>query len=102
FSSASWRLADRREPMRLRSIVGFIPMFATTLITSEGVEQFKGFVRRAEWEGKNRTAMSQHVIILGDGSAQYLLTVPTRPQLELMLKRLFDENEFLSAFGIRS
>ena len=97
-----WRLADRREPMRVRSIVGFIPMFATTLITRESVEQFRGFVRRAEWEAKYRTAMSQHVINLGDGSAQYLLTIPTRPQLEQMLKRLFDENEFLSPFGIRS
>jgi len=97
-----WRLADRREPMRVRSIVGFIPMFATTLITRDSVEQFRGFVRRAEWEAKYRTAMSQHVINLGDGSAQYLLTIPTRPQLEQMLKRLFDENEFLSPFGIRS
>jgi hypothetical protein len=98
----SWRLDDRREPIRLRSIVGFVPMFATTLITRESVEQFKGFVRRADWEAKYRATMSQHVINLADGSAQYLLAVPSRAQLELMLKRLFDENEFLSPFGIRS
>jgi hypothetical protein len=88
--------------MRLRSIAGFVPMFATTLITRESVEQFKGFVRRTDWEAKYRATMSQHVINLADGSAQYLLAIPSRAQLELMLKRLFDENEFLSPFGIRS
>ena len=66
------------------------------------MEQFKGFVRRADWEAKYRAAMSQHVINLADGSAQYLLAIPARAQLELMLKRLFDESEFLSPFGIRS
>jgi hypothetical protein len=98
----TWRLEDRREPMRLRSIVGFVPMFATTLIHRESVAQFKGFVRRTDWEAKYRADLSQHVINLNDGSAQYLLTIPTRDQLELMLKRMFDENEFLSPFGIRS
>ena len=98
----NWRLDARREPMRLRSIAGFVPMFATTLIARENVEQFKGFVRRADWEAKYRATMSQHVINLADGNAQYLLSIPARPQLELMLKRLFDESEFLSPFGIRS
>ena len=77
-------------------------MFATTLIARESVEQFKGFVHRADWEAKYRAAMSEHVLNLGDGSSQYLLSIPTRAQLERMLTRLFDENEFLSPFGIRS
>jgi len=98
----TWRRAELREPVRLRSIEGFVPMFATTLIARESVEQFKGFVHRADWEAKYRAAMSEHVLNLGDGSSQYLLSIPTRAQLERMLTRLFDENEFLSPFGIRS
>ena len=98
----TWHLGERRVPMRLRSIAGFVPMFAVTLIERESVEQFEGFVRRADWEAKYRATRSQHVIDLADGSAQYLLAIATRPQLELMFKRLFDENEFLSPYGIRS
>jgi len=99
----SWRLAERRAPLRIRSIVGFIPMFATTLIKRASVEEFKGFVRRAEWEAKYRTSMSENVLSFGEGTAKaYLLTIPTRPQLERMFLRLFDADEFLSPFGIRS
>ncbi|MGH8211448.1 MAG: MGH1-like glycoside hydrolase domain-containing protein, partial [Steroidobacteraceae bacterium] len=96
------RLEGRRAPLRIHSIVGFIPMFATTLIRRESVQQFTGFLRRAEWEAKYRSAMAQHVITLDDGSPEYLLTIPTRRQLERMLRRLFDESEFLAPFGIRS
>jgi hypothetical protein len=95
-------LEGHRRPLRIRSIVGFIPMFATTLIRRESVQQFTGFLRRAEWEAKYRSAMSGHVISPDDGSEKYLLTIPTRAQLERMLHRLFDEAEFLSPFGIRS
>ncbi len=93
---------NHREPLRIRSIVGFIPMFATTLIRRESVQQFSDFLRRAEWEAKYRSSMSEHVISPADGSAQYLLSIPTRVQLERMLTRLFDESEFLGPFGIRS
>jgi hypothetical protein len=99
----SWRLGQQRTPLRIRSLVGFIPMFATTLIKRASVEEFTSFVRRAEWEARYRTSMSENMLTFGNGSAKsYLLTIPTRPQLELMLRRLFDENEFLSPFGIRS
>ncbi|HVY23131.1 MAG TPA: hypothetical protein VG962_07245 [Steroidobacteraceae bacterium] len=96
------RFDDHREPLRIRSVVGFVPMFAATLIHRESVRQFSGFVRRAEWEAKYRHDMMDNVLELNNGQSQYLLTVPTREQLERMLARLFDEDEFLSPFGIRS
>ncbi|MDB5987463.1 MAG: hypothetical protein JWR16_2516 [Nevskia sp.] len=96
------QLADSSEPLRVRSIIGFIPMFASTIIKREGIAQFSGFVQRAQWNAKYRPLLSHHVIELSEGRKDFLLTVPSRPRLERMLARMFDEEEFLSPFGIRS
>jgi hypothetical protein len=92
------------EPLRVRSIVGFVPMFAATLVRSTSLKQFSGFVHRAEWDMKYRPLLSQHLLEVGDGAhkGDYLLSIPSRAQLESMLRYLFDEKEFLSPYGIRS
>jgi hypothetical protein len=95
-------LGGRRDPLRVRSIVGFVPMFANTIIRQESVHQFSHFVRRVEWNLHYRGDTTHELIETDGDSGDALLSIPSRQQLERMCLRLFDENEFLSPYGIRS
>jgi Glycosyl hydrolase family 63 C-terminal domain len=95
-------LNGRTEPLRVRAVAGFIPMLAATIIRGDDVGQFAGFVRRAMWDAKFRPAQLQSSLQTNTQGTVNLLSVLTRHQLERLLQRLFDENEFLSPFGIRS
>jgi Glycosyl hydrolase family 63 C-terminal domain len=95
-------LNGKSEPLRVRAVAGFIPMLAATIIRRDDVEQFAGFVQRAQWDAKFRPEQLQHSLQANDGNSERLLSVLTRAQLERLLHRLFDEDEFLSPFGIRS
>jgi hypothetical protein len=88
--------------MRVHAVAGFIPMLAATIIRHEDVEQFAGFVQRAKWDAKFRPEQLLHSLQTNEGNSAHLLSVLTREQLERLLQRLFDEDEFLSPFGIRS
>ncbi len=92
----------KATPLRVRSIVGFLPMLATTIIRADDVKRFTGFLRRARWEANHRPGGSRPLMQLHEGSESSLLTIPSRERLERLFARLFDENEFLSPFGIRS
>jgi hypothetical protein len=92
----------RGEPLRVRSIVGFIPMFASTIVRRKSVRHLRHFIHRLQWETKYRPLLAQRLIQFREGDHEALLSVPSRAQLERMLRHLFDENEFLSPFGIRS
>ena len=85
-----------------RAVAGFIPMLAATLMGSDDVAQFAEFVRRANWDAKFRPAQLQNSLQKNATDTAQLLRVLTRGQLERLLQRLFDEDEFLSPFGIRS
>lgn len=83
-------------------MAGFIPMLAATIMGSDDVAQFAEFVRRANWDAKFRPAQLQNSLQKNATDTAQLLSVLTRGQLERLLQRLFDEDEFLSPFGIRS
>ena len=95
-------LDGKTEPLRVRSIVGFIPMMSATIVRSEDLGQFADFVRRAKWDARFRPEQLQHSFEQNANKSEYLLSVVTRERLQRLLQRLFDENEFLSPFGIRS
>jgi glycogen debranching enzyme len=95
-------LDGKTEPLRVRSIVGFIPMMSATIVRSEDLGQFADFVRRAKWDARFRPEQLQHSFEQNASKSEYLLSVVTRERLERLLQRLFDENDFLSPFGIRS
>jgi hypothetical protein len=95
-------LNGRSEPLRVRAVAGFLPMLAATIIRRDDVEQFAGFVRRAKWNAKFRPAQLHSSLQANANDTAHLLGVLTRGQLERLLQKLFDEDEFLSPFGIRS
>ncbi|MDP9152597.1 MAG: glucosidase [Myxococcota bacterium] len=91
-------------PLRARSMVGLVPLFATTTLEPESASRFPAFWRRARWFLENRPELAQHFPLLetpGHG-VRRLLSLVSRPRLERILKRMLSPEEFLSPHGIRS
>ena len=97
---------SRSKQLRLRSLVGLIPLLAAEVLDCKLFERFPGFARRARWFMENRQDLAQHIAYMTvgktDGQRRYLLAIPSRERLERVLRYMLDENEFLSPFGIRS
>ncbi len=91
------------ERLRIRSLVGVIPLCAVEVVPLRVIRRLEGFDRRFRWFLANETDLAQHVTVGGDGDdASVLLSIPSRAQLERVLHYLLDEREFLSPYGIRS
>lgn len=102
-------LIEGREevPLRVRSLVGLLPLFAVEVLEQHHINRLPGFKKRLKWFVKNRYDLAQNISYqkrrTKDGTCvQRLLAIPTRERLVRVLKYLLDENEFLSPYGIRS
>jgi hypothetical protein len=95
-------------PLRVRSLVGVVPLLAVEVLDQQTIEALPGFRKRMRWFIHNRPDLSQHISYLdrksdsGDKCVQRLLAVPSRDRLVRVLRYVLDENEFLSPYGIRS
>ncbi|TWT57082.1 Mannosyl oligosaccharide glucosidase [Thalassoglobus neptunius] len=96
-------------PLKIRSIVGIIPLFTVDILFERIINQLPEFQKRMNWMLKHRRDLNEFMTFLEHGTADkdgtnglWLLAIPTRERLERILKYLLDENEFLSKFGIRS
>ncbi|PID60086.1 MAG: glucosidase [Gammaproteobacteria bacterium] len=92
------------EFIKVRSLVGLMPLIAATLIDNEVYTRFPTFVRRLEWLTDNRIHLTDALDTdhQGEDSARHLLSFVSGDRLRRVLTRLLDENEFLSPHGIRS
>lgn len=92
------------KKFRVRSLVGLIPLFAVERLEVDWIEPFKEFKANLSWFIKNRREMTEEVIhrIERDGKVTYLLTIVNQDQIGKLVKRLHDEGEFLSRYGVRS
>ena len=94
----------QHEKLKVRSMVGLIPLFAVETLEPEIVDRLPGFRRRMQWFIDNRPELGEHIeeTILPDGRIRRLLSVVNRRQLPRVLSILLDEEEFLSPYGIRA
>ncbi len=91
-------------PLRVRSMVGLIPLFAVETLEPSMIDQLPGFRRRLEWFIENRKDLTENVACMqteGEGSRR-LLSIVGAGQLRSVLKFMLDTNEFLSPYGIRA
>ena len=98
------RCDHRAVPMKVRSMVGIIPLFACELIREDITERMPGFTKRMRWFMKHRSDLARHISWLEedpDTHDHYLLAIPSRERLMRVLRYVLDENEFLSPYGIR-
>src|SRR6185503_9848032 len=91
-------------PMRVRSLVGLIPLIAVEILEKETIDSLSGFRKRMQWFLENRPDLARHIgwVESRNCHAHQLLSIPSRERLERVLRYLLDEEEFLSPFGIRS
>ncbi|MCR9247851.1 MAG: glucosidase [bacterium] len=91
------------ERLRIRSLVGLIPLCAVEILDLRRVAVLPGFKKRMDWFLEHERELAQRITFgrVEDADAA-LLSIPSRAQLERVLHYLCDENEFLSPFGIRS
>ena len=96
----------RIVPLKVRSLVGLMPLLAVETLEHDLVDSLPVFKRRLNWFFENRLYLRDrgHVACVrapGEASRR-LLSIVNRDHLVKVLGRMLDENEFLSEFGIRS
>jgi hypothetical protein len=94
-------------PIRVRSLVGLIPLLTVEVLKGEILEGLPGFRKRLDWFLAHRRDLKRTTTYLErktrpDGSRWELLAIPTRERLLRVLAYMLDEAEFLSPYGIRS
>lgn len=91
-------------PLRVRSLVGLLPLFAVETIDQDFLDSVPVFKTRMSWFVEKRphyTTTMSCVHTPGVGS-RHLMAIVTRERLVRVLRYMLDEDEFLSPFGVRS
>ena len=91
-------------PMRVRSLVGLIPLYAVRTLEPELLNRMPAFKRRLEWFIANRPDLTSNMACMrtpGRGERR-LFAIVCRDQLQRVLETMLDPNEFLSDFGLRA
>jgi hypothetical protein len=89
-------------PLKVRSMVGLIPLFAVETLEPDLLAQLPAFSDRLDWFLKNRSGLAQLVSRwqepgLGE---RRLLSLLRGHRMKMLLKRMLDETEFLSDYGV--
>jgi hypothetical protein len=93
-----------RRRMRIRSMVGLIPLYAVETLEPEIVDRLPGFKRRMQWFIDHHPDFREHVQEVEEPGrgVRRLLSIVTDAQLPKLLAVMLDESEFLSAYGVRA
>jgi hypothetical protein len=91
-------------PLKVRSMVGLVPLFAVETLEPEIGKRLPAFGRRLQWFLENRPDMAGLVSRWFEPGRGYrgLLSLLRGHRMKQLLKRLLDETEFLSDHGVRS
>ena len=89
--------------LKIRSMVGLIPLFAVETLDSELIDSLPRFKHRMQWFIENRPDFAQHLETQShDGGVRRFLSLVNRDRLRSVLGYMLDEQEFLSPYGIRA
>jgi hypothetical protein len=95
---------DHHIPLKIRSFVGLIPLFAVETLEPDLLEKLPRFRRRMEWFIKYRPWLVENIAsltTLGENGRR-LLSLVNQSQLERIARRMFDPAQFLSDYGLRA
>ena len=106
----------QRVSLRIRSMVGIIPLFVVGILEEDVLARLPGFQKRLQWFIDNRPDLAHHIVsgsfVPGPRGAAgsdgqplvhgRLLSIASRDRLVRALRYVLDENEFLSPHGVRS
>ncbi|HEU5041941.1 MAG TPA: hypothetical protein VFT84_14010 [Gemmatimonadales bacterium] len=93
-------------PLRVRSMVGLMPLIAVEVLDEGKFDHLEGFKRRMRWFLDNRPDLARNIACMRpreeNGHVKRLLAIPTKERLARVLRYMLDETEFLSPHGLRS
>ncbi len=98
------RIDGRLVPLKIRSLVGLVPLIAVETLADKDIKALPEFSKRVNWFLEHRKDLARHVAYLEKRAAHgyRLLAIPSRERLVRVLRYVLDEEEFLSPYGIRS
>jgi hypothetical protein len=93
-----------RLRLKIRSMVGLIPLFAIETLEPDLLDKLRGFKERLEWFEQNRPDLSHNVASFStEGMGKRRLLAVVRPdKLPRILEKMLNESEFLGSYGIRA
>ena len=94
----------RHLKLKVRSMVGLIPLFAVETLEPEIVDALPAFKKRMLWFIENRPQFRDNVTMAPapSGNVRRLLSIVNAERLSRVLRFMLDESEFLSPYGIRA
>ena len=103
---------DSRVRLKVRSMVGLIPLFAVMTLEPDLLDRLPNFKQRVEWFINNRSQLKRNVACMeteGIGARRMLALcyatidrIESQDRLRQILVKLLDEDEFFSDYGIRA
>ncbi|MEM6458056.1 MAG: glucosidase [Planctomycetota bacterium] len=100
---------EASQPIRVRSLVGLMPLIAAEVFPRPRIDRLPGFRKRMDWFLENRPELAGRIAFMDadcddepDREDLLLLALPSRDRLRRVLGYLLDEDEFLGPFGVRS
>jgi hypothetical protein len=97
---------DDAIPLRIRSLVGLLPLCAVTVLKQTTIDALPGFRKRMDWFLVNRPDLLKYITVRRVDDHKHpgrcLLAIPSEERLRKCLAYMLDSGEFLSDFGIRS
>jgi len=104
YDAIQWGYGHSQQ-LPVRSMVGLMPLYATLVLEPSVIKRFPGFKKRMDWFIENRQDVSMRNVASikekGRGDRK-LLALASKERLVRILKKMLDEKEFLSDFGVRS
>ncbi len=95
---------EQNIPLKVRSMVGLIPLFAVSILEEGWIDKLPNFKRRSDWFIENRPELLDDIACLqteGENKRR-LLAVVNPDRLKRILRVMLSESEFLSEYGIRA
>jgi hypothetical protein len=89
----------QRKPLRIRSVVGLIPLTALCILDKKKIATLPGFKKRFDWFMANQPWLSRHI---ESNDSAFLISVVNSEKLTRVMRYVADPEEFLSPYGIRS
>jgi hypothetical protein len=95
---------DSHHKLKVRSMVGLIPLFAVETLEPDIVDALPGFKKRLLWFIENRPRFRDNVTSTAtrDGKVRRLLSIVSSDRLPRVMRFMLDEHEFLSPYGVRA
>ncbi|MGD2170360.1 MAG: glucosidase [Chlamydiota bacterium] len=90
--------------LKVKSMVGLIPLFAVATLEEDELNRMTGFKRRFNWFVQNRKDLYEEIASITKHGVKdrHIFAILTKERLKKVLDKMLDENEFFSPYGIRS